>query len=142
MTHGGLSPTSLYGDREKPGTERATKLILVYYVPPKRCHAGIPPWTPNQKQSSLAPGFSWSLDRRSAARTATFATLSPARSRTEPQMRLTHFFIDRPRFAVVLSTFVTLLGLVPLPLPPFPQYPALFPPPYHAPTPYPAPSAQ
>src|SRR5271166_1052665 len=48
------------GDREKPGAERAAKLILVYYVPPKRCHAGSPPWTPKQKQSSIAPGFSWS----------------------------------------------------------------------------------
>jgi hypothetical protein len=48
------------GDREKPGAERAAKLIMVYYVPPKRCHGGIPPWTPKQKQSSLAPGFSWS----------------------------------------------------------------------------------
>ena len=26
-------------------------------------------------------------------------------------MRLTHFFIDRPRFAAVLSVFVTSLGL-------------------------------
>ena len=42
------------------GRERAAKLIMVYYVPPKRCHGGIPPWTPKQKQSSLAPGFSWS----------------------------------------------------------------------------------
>jgi rhamnose transport system substrate-binding protein len=41
-----------------PGAERAAKLILVYYVPPKRCQAGIPPWAPKQKQSSLAPGFS------------------------------------------------------------------------------------
>src|SRR5260221_2514059 len=48
------------GDREKPGAERAAKLILVYYVPPKRCHGGIPRWAPKQKQSSLAPGFSWS----------------------------------------------------------------------------------
>jgi hypothetical protein len=24
------------GDREKPGAERAAKLIMVYYVPPKR----------------------------------------------------------------------------------------------------------
>ncbi len=46
------------GDREKPGAERAAKLILVYYVPPKRCHGGIPRWAPKQKQSSLAPGFS------------------------------------------------------------------------------------
>jgi hypothetical protein len=50
----------IMGDREKPGAERAAKLIMVYYVPPKRCHGGIPPWTPKQKQSSLAPGFSWS----------------------------------------------------------------------------------
>ena len=53
-------PAALLGDREKPGAKRAAKLILVYYVPPKRCHAGSPPWTPKQKQSSIAPGFSWS----------------------------------------------------------------------------------
>jgi len=42
------------------GLERVAKLILVDYLPPKCCHAGISPWTPKQKQSSLAPGFSWS----------------------------------------------------------------------------------
>ena len=45
-------------DREKPGAERAAKLILVYHVPTKRCQAGIPSCAPKQKQSSLAPGFS------------------------------------------------------------------------------------
>jgi hypothetical protein len=48
----------ILGDREKPRAERAAKLILVYYVPPKRCQAGIPPCAPKQKRSSLAPGFS------------------------------------------------------------------------------------
>src|SRR5260370_30646666 len=40
------------------GAERAAKLILVYYIPSKCSHAGIPPWTPKKKQSRLAPGFS------------------------------------------------------------------------------------
>jgi hypothetical protein len=82
------------------------------------------------------------LDRRSAARTARFATLSPARSRTEPEMRLTHFFIDRPRFAVVLSTFVTLLGLGALAVLPVAQYPEVVPPTVQVRTSYPGASAQ
>src|SRR5258708_39679462 len=61
FTNGGVTP--IRRDREKPGAERAAKLIMVYYVPPKRCHGGIPPWTPKQKQSSLGPGFSWSPNR-------------------------------------------------------------------------------
>jgi hypothetical protein len=40
-----------------------------------------------------------------------------------PKMRLTHFFIDHPRFAIVLSTFVTLLGLGALAVLPVAQYP-------------------
>jgi hypothetical protein len=41
-----------------------------------------------------------------------FTPLHKATTRTEPlNMRLTHFFIDRPRFATVLSIFVTLFGL-------------------------------
>jgi len=43
-------------------------------------------------------------------------------------MRLSHFFIDRPRFAVVLSTFVTLLGLGALAVLPVAQYPEVVPP--------------
>jgi multidrug efflux pump subunit AcrB len=40
-------------------------------------------------------------------------------------MRLTHFFIDRPRFATVLSIFVTLLGLGALAVLPVAQYPEI-----------------
>src|SRR5579872_6195139 len=43
-------------------------------------------------------------------------------------MRLSHFFIDRPRFAVVLSTFVTLIGLGALAVLPVAQYPEVVPP--------------
>jgi multidrug efflux pump subunit AcrB len=43
-------------------------------------------------------------------------------------MRLTHFFIDRPRFATVLSAFVTLLGLGALAILPVAQYPEIVPP--------------
>src|ERR1700745_2112001 len=43
-------------------------------------------------------------------------------------MRLTHFFIDRPRFATVLSIFVTLVGLGALAILPVAQYPEIVPP--------------
>jgi AcrB/AcrD/AcrF family len=43
-------------------------------------------------------------------------------------MRLAHFFIERPRFAIVLSTFVTLLGLGALLVLPVAQYPEIVPP--------------
>jgi hydrophobe/amphiphile efflux-1 (HAE1) family protein len=57
-------------------------------------------------------------------------------------MRLTHFFIDRPRFAVVLSTFVTLLGLGALAVLPVAQYPEVVPPTVQITTSYPGASAQ
>ena len=57
-------------------------------------------------------------------------------------MRLTHFFIDRPRFAVVLSTFVTLLGLGALAVLPVAQYPEVVPPTVQVTTTYPGASAQ
>ena len=57
-------------------------------------------------------------------------------------MRLTHFFIDRPRFAVVLSTFVTLLGLGALAVLPVAQYPEVVPPTVQVTTSYPGASAQ
>jgi multidrug efflux pump subunit AcrB len=57
-------------------------------------------------------------------------------------MRLTHFFIDRPRFAVVLSTFVTLLGLGALAELPVAQYPEVVPPTVQVTTSYPGASAQ
>src|SRR5690349_2593750 len=43
-------------------------------------------------------------------------------------MRLTHFFIDHPRFATVLSIFVTLFGLGALMILPVAQYPEIVPP--------------
>jgi hydrophobe/amphiphile efflux-1 (HAE1) family protein len=57
-------------------------------------------------------------------------------------MCLTHFFIDRPRFAVVLSTFVTLLGLGALAVLPVAQYPEVVPPTVQITTSYPGASAQ
>jgi len=56
-------------------------------------------------------------------------------------MRLTHFFIDRPRFATVLSTFVTLLGLGALAILPVAQYPEIVPPTVNITTSYPGASA-
>jgi multidrug efflux pump subunit AcrB len=56
-------------------------------------------------------------------------------------MRLTHFFIDRPRFATVLSAFVTLLGLGALAILPVAQYPEIVPPTVQITTVYPGVSA-
>ena len=57
-------------------------------------------------------------------------------------MRLTHFFIDRPRFATVLSVFVTLLGLGALAILPVAQYPEIVPPTVKVTTSYPGASAE
>ena len=57
-------------------------------------------------------------------------------------MRLTHFFINRPRFAAVLSMFVTLLGLGALALLPVAQYPEVVPPTVQVTTTYPGASAE
>jgi hydrophobe/amphiphile efflux-1 (HAE1) family protein len=57
-------------------------------------------------------------------------------------MRLTHFFIDRPRFAIVLNTFVTLLGLGSLASLPVAQYPEVVPPTVQITTTYPGASAE
>src|SRR5919204_28714 len=56
-------------------------------------------------------------------------------------MRLAHFFIERPRFAVVLSTFITLLGLGALLVLPVAQYPEIVPPTVEITTVYPGASA-
>src|SRR5207253_8311919 len=56
-------------------------------------------------------------------------------------MRLTHFFIDRPRFATVLSVFVTSLGLGALAILPIAQYPEIVPPTVRITTSYPGASA-
>src|SRR3984893_15715243 len=57
-------------------------------------------------------------------------------------MRLTHFFIDRPRFATVLSIFVTLLGLGALAVLPVAQYPEIVPPTVQVAASYPGASAE
>jgi hydrophobe/amphiphile efflux-1 (HAE1) family protein len=56
-------------------------------------------------------------------------------------MRLTHFFIDRPRFATVLSIFVTVLGLGALAILPVAQYPEIVPPTVQVTASYPGASA-
>jgi hydrophobe/amphiphile efflux-1 (HAE1) family protein len=56
-------------------------------------------------------------------------------------MRLAHFFIDRPRFASVLSAFITLLGLGALAGLPVAQYPEVVPPTVQITTSFPGASA-
>jgi len=56
-------------------------------------------------------------------------------------MRLAHFFIEHPRFAIVLSMFVTLLGLGALLILPVAQYPEIVPPTVQITTVYPGASA-
>ena len=57
-------------------------------------------------------------------------------------MRLTHFFIDRPRFAAVLSIFVTAFGLGVLAILPVAQYPEIVPPTVRVTASYPGASAK
>jgi hydrophobe/amphiphile efflux-1 (HAE1) family protein len=57
-------------------------------------------------------------------------------------MRLTHFFIDRPRFATVLSVFVTAFGLGALATLPIARYPEIVPPTVQVTTSYPGASAE
>lgn len=57
-------------------------------------------------------------------------------------MRLTHFFIDHPRFATVLSVFVTAFGLGALAILPVAQYPEIVPPTVQVTTSYPGASAE
>lgn len=57
-------------------------------------------------------------------------------------MRLTHFFIDRPRFATVLSIFVTALGLGAFAVLPVAQYPEIVPPTVQVTASYPGASAE
>ena len=56
-------------------------------------------------------------------------------------MRLTHFFIDHPRFATVLSIFVTLIGLASMVVLPVAQYPEIVPPTVQVTASYPGASA-
>jgi hydrophobe/amphiphile efflux-1 (HAE1) family protein len=57
-------------------------------------------------------------------------------------MRLTHVFIDRPILAIVLSTFVTIIGLGALFSLPISQYPEIVPPTVQITTTYPGASAE
>ena len=57
-------------------------------------------------------------------------------------MRLTHFFIDRPRFATVLSIFVAAFGLGALAILPVAQYPEIVPPTVKVTASYPGASAE
>jgi hydrophobe/amphiphile efflux-1 (HAE1) family protein len=57
-------------------------------------------------------------------------------------MRLTHFFISRPRFATVLSIFVTAFGLGALAILPVAQYPEIVPPTVRVTASYPGASAE
>jgi hydrophobe/amphiphile efflux-1 (HAE1) family protein len=57
-------------------------------------------------------------------------------------MRFPHFFIDRPIFAIVLSTFITIVGLGALAILPVAQYPEIVPPTVQITTVYPGASAE
>jgi hydrophobe/amphiphile efflux-1 (HAE1) family protein len=57
-------------------------------------------------------------------------------------MRIAHFFIDRPRFAVVISCFITLIGLGAMFVLPVAQYPEIVPPTVQVVTSYPGASAE
>src|SRR5262245_15945936 len=82
--------------------------------------------------------------QKSPQRPARSITPRPeAKARSESStMRLTHFFIDRPRFATVLSVFVTSLGLGALAILPVAQYPEIVPPTVKVTTSYPGASAE
>src|ERR1700753_2816555 len=56
-------------------------------------------------------------------------------------MNLTHFFIEHPRFAVVLNTFIVLAGLATMFALPISQYPNIVPPTVRVQTLYPGASA-
>src|ERR1700679_1668549 len=56
-------------------------------------------------------------------------------------MKLTHFFIEHPRFAVVVNIFIALFGLVAMVTLPVAQYPDIVPPTIQVVTNYPGASA-
>ncbi|WP_250536363.1 multidrug efflux RND transporter permease subunit [Caballeronia sp. AZ10_KS36] len=56
-------------------------------------------------------------------------------------MRIAHFFIDRPRFATVVSSFITLIGIGAMFVLPVAQYPEIVPPTVQVTTSYPGASA-
>src|SRR6202048_1804534 len=59
------------------------------------------------------------------------------KAKAERIMKLAHFFIDHPRFAAVISIFLTLFGLVAMKFLPIAQYPNIVPPTVQITTAYP-----
>src|ERR1700753_2341677 len=57
-------------------------------------------------------------------------------------MKLSHFFIEHPRFAAVISIFITVFGLAAMALLPVAQYPNIVPPTIQITTTYPGASAE
>ena len=57
-------------------------------------------------------------------------------------MRFSHFFINRPIFATVLSLIITILGLIALRILPIAEYPEIAPPTVNIRANYPGASAQ
>ena len=57
-------------------------------------------------------------------------------------MKLTHFFIEHPRFAIVVNIFITLFGLAAMVSLPIAQYPNIVPPTIDITTSYPGASAE
>ncbi len=57
-------------------------------------------------------------------------------------MKLTHFFVDHPRFAAVINIFITAFGLATLAALPVAQYPNIVPPTIQITTSYPGASAE
>jgi multidrug efflux pump subunit AcrB len=57
-------------------------------------------------------------------------------------MKLSHFFIDHPRFAAVINIFITVFGLATLTSLPVGQYPNIVPPTVQITTAYPGASAE
>ena len=57
-------------------------------------------------------------------------------------MKLSHFFIEHPRFAIVLNVFIVLAGLATMLTLPIAQYPSIVPPTIKVTTLYPGASAE
>ena len=69
--------------------------------------AGLAPGGPRDHRRADAAQSRRARSRRSMARSTTTRAVRPPRLGREIAMRLSHFFIDRPVFATVLSVFVT-----------------------------------
>jgi len=93
LTLAGRFCSRFSGDREKPGAKEGGGADLALLCPPGPVSRWIPPWAPKQKQSSLAPGFSWSPECSSGRKD--FLPVEPP-----PQADLSFLFLlGAPRFA-------------------------------------------